>query len=183
MCDARDLRLLFNFQVSIARTTNLTHTTRRTSLVKETLSRFSTRNNACQNADLLCNIGSKLISKHLRDKRYTCRSRDSVILRSKSQFGAPIALLHFETPRESKHNIVTICVSIFVAPASSQRFRATCFRHTNTLSSAHMAPTTYEANCHCGAIRYKVTLEDALAPEGTEKVNRCNCSICTKYGM
>jgi hypothetical protein len=116
MCDARDLRLLFNFQVSIARTTNLTHTTRRTSLVKETLSRFSTTNNACQNADLLCNIGSKLISKHLRDKRYTCRSRDSVILRSKSQFGAPIALLHFETPRESKHNIVTICVSIFVAP-------------------------------------------------------------------
>lgn len=46
-----------------------------------------------------------------------------------------------------------------------------------------MAPTTYEANCHCGAVRYTVTLEDALAPEGTTKVNRCNCSICTKYGM
>jgi hypothetical protein len=45
-----------------------------------------------------------------------------------------------------------------------------------------MAPTTYEANCHCGAIRYKVTLDDALAPEGVTKVNRCNCSICTKYG-
>jgi hypothetical protein len=40
----------------------------------------------------------------------------------------------------------------------------------------------YEANCHYGAIRYKVSLEDALSPEGTGKVNRCNCSICTRYG-
>ncbi|KAK5125003.1 hypothetical protein LTR85_001193 [Meristemomyces frigidus] len=43
-------------------------------------------------------------------------------------------------------------------------------------------PTTYEGNCHCGLIRYTVTLPDALAPEGTEKILRCNCSICTKNG-
>ncbi|KAF2481633.1 DUF636 domain-containing protein [Neohortaea acidophila] len=41
---------------------------------------------------------------------------------------------------------------------------------------------TYEANCHCGNIRYTVTLDDALYPEGKAKINRCNCSICTKNG-
>ena len=41
---------------------------------------------------------------------------------------------------------------------------------------------TYEANCHCGNIKYTVTLPDALAPEGSGKINNCNCSICTKNG-
>lgn len=42
--------------------------------------------------------------------------------------------------------------------------------------------TTYPANCHCNAIRYTVTLDTALAPTGPGKINRCNCSICTKLG-
>jgi hypothetical protein len=58
-----------------------------------------------------------------------------------------------------------------------------CTQRSLDLQSLHkMAPKTYASNCHCGAVRYKITLEDALAPEGTTKVNRCNCSICTKYG-
>lgn len=45
-----------------------------------------------------------------------------------------------------------------------------------------MAPKTYNASCHCGNIRYTVTLTDALSPEGVGKINRCNCTICTKNG-
>jgi len=36
-------------------------------------------------------------------------------------------------------------------------------------------PQTYTGGCHCGAVRYEVTL--ALDP-----VMSCNCSICTKRG-
>lgn len=36
-------------------------------------------------------------------------------------------------------------------------------------------PQTYTGGCHCGAVRYEVTL--ALDP-----VISCNCSICTKRG-
>lgn len=50
------------------------------------------------------------------------------------------------------------------------------------MSTSEPTPTTYAANCHCGAIRYTVTLPDALAPLGTAKINKCNCSICTKLG-
>ncbi|RAQ58700.1 hypothetical protein COH20_005900 [Aspergillus flavus] len=35
---------------------------------------------------------------------------------------------------------------------------------------------TYNANCHCGAVRFSFS----LAPLKTIKINRCNCSICTK---
>ncbi|KAF2171498.1 hypothetical protein M409DRAFT_50931 [Zasmidium cellare ATCC 36951] len=42
--------------------------------------------------------------------------------------------------------------------------------------------TTYTANCHCNQIRYTVTLPIALAPAGPGKINKCNCSICTKLG-
>lgn len=38
--------------------------------------------------------------------------------------------------------------------------------------------TTYKANCHCGAVRFTVRLPDLRA----EKINSCNCSICTKNG-
>ena len=40
----------------------------------------------------------------------------------------------------------------------------------------------YEGNCHCGLIRYTFKLDEPLAPEGSGKINRCNCSICTKNG-
>jgi hypothetical protein len=40
-------------------------------------------------------------------------------------------------------------------------------------------PTTHRANCHCGAIRYTVTLK---YPFPKYKINRCTCSICTKNG-
>ncbi len=38
---------------------------------------------------------------------------------------------------------------------------------------------TYEAGCHCGYIRFSVTLTPAL-PE--IKVMNCNCSACTRFG-
>lgn len=41
---------------------------------------------------------------------------------------------------------------------------------------------TYHGNWHCARIRYTVTLDYALAPEGPAKIDRCNCSICTKNG-
>lgn len=43
-------------------------------------------------------------------------------------------------------------------------------------------PKTYEGNCHCRAVQYTATLPEALAPEGTGKIYRCNCSVCTKSG-
>lgn len=45
-----------------------------------------------------------------------------------------------------------------------------------------MSPRTYNATCHCGNIKYTVTLPNALAPEGSGKINKCNCTICTKNG-
>ncbi|KAL2036509.1 hypothetical protein N7G274_010739 [Stereocaulon virgatum] len=36
----------------------------------------------------------------------------------------------------------------------------------------------YEANCHCGAVKYKVKLPNLE----THLVTSCNCSICTKNG-
>lgn len=38
---------------------------------------------------------------------------------------------------------------------------------------------TYEAGCHCGYIKFSVTLTPAL-PE--TKVLNCNCSACTRFG-
>ena len=43
-------------------------------------------------------------------------------------------------------------------------------------------PKTYDANCHCGLIKYTVTLDEPLAPEGNGDICNCNCSICTKNG-
>ncbi len=40
------------------------------------------------------------------------------------------------------------------------------------------AKVWYEANCHCGAIKYKVK----MPPLETLKVTNCNCSICCKNG-
>ena len=36
----------------------------------------------------------------------------------------------------------------------------------------------YEANCHCGSVKYKIKLPNL----NTHQVNSCNCSICTKNG-
>ena len=35
----------------------------------------------------------------------------------------------------------------------------------------------HEGSCHCGAVRFEVTL-----PNGLEDPRRCNCSICNKHG-
>lgn len=37
-------------------------------------------------------------------------------------------------------------------------------------------PITYEGGCHCGAVRFQVTLEKQEAID-------CNCSICNKKGF
>ncbi len=39
-----------------------------------------------------------------------------------------------------------------------------------------MADTTYQGSCHCGAVRYQVTMP---APK---KAFACNCSICSRSG-
>ena len=36
----------------------------------------------------------------------------------------------------------------------------------------------YEANCHCGAIKYAIK----LPPLESMEIMSCNCSICTKNG-
>lgn len=37
---------------------------------------------------------------------------------------------------------------------------------------------TYEGGCHCGAVRFRVTVDP-----GKEQVEDCNCSICRKKGF
>ena len=39
------------------------------------------------------------------------------------------------------------------------------------------APKTHAGGCHCGAVRFEVTLEPDF------KASRCNCSICTKVAQ
>jgi hypothetical protein len=36
--------------------------------------------------------------------------------------------------------------------------------------------TTYEGGCHCGAVRFRVRLQERIAID-------CNCSICKKKGF
>ncbi|KAF6231301.1 hypothetical protein HO173_010444 [Letharia columbiana] len=45
-------------------------------------------------------------------------------------------------------------------------------------NSESPANVWYEANCHCGAIKYKVNVPSLE----TQKVTNCNCSICCKNG-
>ena len=35
----------------------------------------------------------------------------------------------------------------------------------------------YSGSCHCGAIKFEVSIEDEI------EVERCNCSICSKSGF
>ena len=37
---------------------------------------------------------------------------------------------------------------------------------------------TYQGGCHCGAVRFEVTV-----PDGPVEVEDCNCSICAKTGF
>jgi hypothetical protein len=39
---------------------------------------------------------------------------------------------------------------------------------------------TYTAQCHCGTVKFTVDIPSL--EKGDTKVNRCNCSICTKKG-
>jgi len=46
---------------------------------------------------------------------------------------------------------------------------------------------TYQGNCHCGAVQYKVTLSPPLFPSSDAPYERwpvinCNCSICKRNG-
>ncbi|MCJ1277220.1 hypothetical protein MMC21_005030 [Puttea exsequens] len=52
--------------------------------------------------------------------------------------------------------------------------------NTDSPKSNKDGKTWYEANCHCGAVKYKIKLGEFDLPEN--QVNSCNCSICTKNG-
>ncbi len=39
-----------------------------------------------------------------------------------------------------------------------------------------MIQATYQGGCHCGAVRFQVTVDN-------HKVDDCNCSICSKKGF
>ncbi|KAH8168947.1 hypothetical protein LIA77_11073 [Sarocladium implicatum] len=49
----------------------------------------------------------------------------------------------------------------------------------STNSAAEETSKTYEAGCHCGDVRFTVTLKPSLE---TRKVTNCNCSICRRKG-
>ena len=46
---------------------------------------------------------------------------------------------------------------------------------------------TYDGHCHCGTVRFNITLSPPLHPKDPEpdtrwNVIRCNCSVCTRNG-
>jgi len=43
--------------------------------------------------------------------------------------------------------------------------------------SPHPAPSTHNATCHCGSVKFRVTL-----PEGLNSARRCDCSFCRMRG-
>ncbi len=45
------------------------------------------------------------------------------------------------------------------------------------IDTASGAPVTLTGQCHCGAVRFDVTLSEGLA-----SARRCNCSLCAKRG-
>ena len=48
--------------------------------------------------------------------------------------------------------------------------------HRRALGLMGDAPEVLEGGCHCGAVRYRVTV-------GSREAVECNCSICTKKGF
>ena len=49
-------------------------------------------------------------------------------------------------------------------------------KHSNSESNAHAGPQLHSGGCHCGAVRYQVTID-------TRQGSRCNCSICNKVSQ
>lgn len=45
------------------------------------------------------------------------------------------------------------------------------------VASIHSAASVHQGGCHCGAVRFEVTLEPGF------KGSRCNCSICAKSAV
>ena len=43
--------------------------------------------------------------------------------------------------------------------------------------STHPAPSTHDAACHCGSVKFRVTL-----PDGLNSARRCDCSFCRMRG-
>ncbi|KAL5320906.1 hypothetical protein ACEPPN_011716 [Leptodophora sp. 'Broadleaf-Isolate-01'] len=50
---------------------------------------------------------------------------------------------------------------------------------TSTAGEGQKARITHEASCHCGEVKFTVTLDE---PFPQQKVNKCNCTICTQKG-
>ncbi|KAL2072501.1 hypothetical protein VTL71DRAFT_11844 [Oculimacula yallundae] len=48
-----------------------------------------------------------------------------------------------------------------------------------TTSAVQKERITHEASCHCGNVKFTVTMDD---PFPTQTVNKCNCTICTQNG-
>jgi len=44
---------------------------------------------------------------------------------------------------------------------------------------SNMKENTYQGGCHCGAIRFRFYLNDAIE---NETISSCNCSMCEKTG-
>jgi hypothetical protein len=43
------------------------------------------------------------------------------------------------------------------------------------------SPKTYTGSCHCGNVTVAMTTDKPL-PDGNERIQECNCSICTRNG-
>src|SRR5690606_40668877 len=46
----------------------------------------------------------------------------------------------------------------------------------NAITPETMSEAVYEGGCHCGAVRFRITVRE-------HRATPCNCSICSKKGM
>lgn len=89
---------------------------------------------------------------------------------------------HLEPRSHRKRNACMIRPNINMSKEQRAAILTASIMSETTTEARMLQPKTYEANCHCGLIKYTVKLDDALAPEGAGKIGNCNCSICTKNG-
>ena len=113
------------------------------------------------------------------------KSRSCLTVIQRSDFFSSLQVLilsktlaqHTLSYAESVLRLIASAISLNINLATTNF----CFISKMATQSAASLKKIYEANCHCGAVRYSIKYADLDDPQ-TRRVNNCDCSICTKNG-
>lgn len=64
-------------------------------------------------------------------------------------------------------------------PTTEEAPQSTTEETPQTTAEENPQSSTHDGNCHCGAVRFTVTLTPPLLEQN---VSSCDCSICTRNG-